>query len=171
MVQEAELRGTPGLVPEGDGWFIVNVSEARWKENPRFGKFCAFEGEARFPHFGLNIHLLEANQPACMYHRESQQEDFLVLSGSCRVIVEGVERELKQWDLVHCPPGTNHVFVGAADGPCAILMIGARGGEEEITYPVDAVALERGAGVTEETPDPRKAYEGTPPSVDIPSPW
>jgi quercetin dioxygenase-like cupin family protein len=42
--------------------------------------------------------------------------DFLVLSGEALLIVEGQERKL-QWDFVHCPPETRHVFVGAGDGP------------------------------------------------------
>ena len=32
-----------------------------------------------------------------------------------------------QWDYFHCPADTGHVFVGAGDGPCAILMIGLHG--------------------------------------------
>jgi hypothetical protein len=61
-----------------------------------------------------------------MYHWENDQEDFLVLAGEALLIVEGRERPLRQWDFVHCPPGTRHVFVGAGDGPCAVLAIGAR---------------------------------------------
>ena len=61
-----------------------------------------------------------------LYHEESNQEDFLVLHGECIAVIEEQERPLRQWDFVHCPPGTRHVFVGAGDGPCAILMIGAR---------------------------------------------
>lgn len=171
MVQEAQLNGSPGLIPEGAGWFIVNLRDARWKHSPRFGKFCSFEGGSRFPHFGLNVHILEAGQPACMYHRESMQEDFLVLWGTCRVIIEGQERALQQWDMVHCAPNTNHVFVGGTDGPCAILMIGSRHEPESIVYPVEPLAQKFGAGVDVETPDPRTAYLGTPPSADIPSPW
>jgi hypothetical protein len=41
-------------------------------------------------------------------------------------VIENEERRLKQWDFVHCPPMTEHVFVGAGDGPCAIVMVGAR---------------------------------------------
>ena len=33
-------------------------------------------------------------QPACLYHRESTQEGFLVLHGRCRVLIEGEERAL-----------------------------------------------------------------------------
>ena len=42
-----------------------------------------------------------------MYHRENDQEDFLVLAGEALAIVEGQERQLRRWDLVHCPAGTN----------------------------------------------------------------
>jgi Cupin domain len=53
-----------------------------------------------------------------MYHWETETEAFLVLSGEALLIVEGRKRPLRQWDFVHCPPGTNHVIVGAGDGPC-----------------------------------------------------
>jgi uncharacterized cupin superfamily protein len=96
-----------------------------------------------------------------MYHGEEDQEDFLVLHGECILIVEGEERALKAWDFVHCPPFTRHVFVGAGAGPCAILMIGGRRGTG-IVYPVDETALKYDAGVTEETPEPKVAYERFP---------
>ena len=53
-----------------------------------------------------------------MYHWESDQENFLVLFGEALLIIEGEERGLRQWDFVHCPPGTNHTIVGAGSGPC-----------------------------------------------------
>ena len=59
-----------------------------------------------------------------MYHAEDAQEGFFVLEGECLLIVEGEERRLKQWDYFHCPNGTEHITVGAGDGPCAILMLG-----------------------------------------------
>ena len=37
-----------------------------------------------------------------MYHAESCQEDFLVLTGTC-LVIEEEERELHTWDFVHCP--------------------------------------------------------------------
>jgi uncharacterized cupin superfamily protein len=163
MVPEAELERTDaGLVPKTAGWFIVNAKESRWIEHPTFGSGTTFEGEgeAGFKEIGVNIGVMEPGQPACMYHRENQQEDFLVLFGECVVIVEGQERRLKAWDFVHCPPETNHVFVGAGDGPCAVLSIGHRlpGDEEKLVYPVDDAALKHGAGVETETPDPKQAY-------------
>ena len=84
-------------------------------------------------------------EPNCLYHSESQQEAFLVLSGEGKLLVEGEERPIRQWDFVHCPAGTEHVFVGAGDGPCAILMIGARTPDEQLLYPVSELAARYGA--------------------------
>ncbi|MBA2359835.1 MAG: cupin domain-containing protein, partial [Actinobacteria bacterium] len=41
-----------------------------------------------------------------------------VLAGEAILIIEGDERPLRQWDFVHCPPGTRHAFVGTGTGPC-----------------------------------------------------
>jgi uncharacterized cupin superfamily protein len=158
MVPEARLdRTDDGLVPKGEGWFVVNAKQARWLEHEKFGSGTAFEGESKFKEIGVNISVLDPGQPLCMYHRENAQEDFLVLFGECLLLVEGEERPLNAWDFVHCPPWTNHVLVGAGVGPCAILALGSRA-NEEIVYPVEQVALKYGAGVEEETPDPKQAY-------------
>jgi hypothetical protein len=60
-----------------------------------------------------------------MYHWETDQEDFLVLSGEALLIIEGEERPLRQWDFVHCPPGTKHVIVGAGEFRCVVFAVGA----------------------------------------------
>jgi uncharacterized cupin superfamily protein len=158
MVPEAPLEKTEsGLVPKGKGWFVVNAKEARWLEHETFGSGTTFEGDPEFEQIGINIGVLEPGQPACLYHREDAQEDFLVLWGECLLLVEGEERRLKAWDFVHCPPWTEHVFVGAGDGPCGILAVGARG-REEIVYPVSELARRHGASAEQETPDAKEAY-------------
>jgi hypothetical protein len=50
------------------------------------------------------------------------------------------------------------VFVGAGDGPCAILMIGARVENEELIYPRSDLALRHNAGVEQETRSGKEAY-------------
>ena len=158
MADEAQFDQTEhGLVPRGDGWFVVNARDARWWHHDTFGPSVTFEGKARFPDFGINIQVLEPGQPNCMYHGENAQEDFLVLAGECLLLVEGEERPLKQWDFVHCPPWTQHVFVGAGDGPCAILMVGAHA-SAGVRYPVSQLATRYGASVEEETSDPERVY-------------
>jgi uncharacterized cupin superfamily protein len=161
MVERAKMSRTEhGLVPEGPGWYVLNAAEAEWGASDRHGKYCTFEGDTRFERFGVNIHTIAPGQAACMYHRESHQEAFLVLEGECLLLIEEEEIPLRRWDFVHCPPGTNHVFVGAGDGPCAILMIGDRTAERRITYPVSPVARKHGAGVERETDSPQEAYAG-----------
>jgi uncharacterized cupin superfamily protein len=159
MPEEAGLKQTEGgLVPEGEGWFVVNTREARWWHHETFGSSCVYEGDAGFREFGINIQVLEPGQPNCMYHGENAQEDFLVLSGECLLLVEGEERPLKRWDFVHCPAWTEHVFVGAGTGPCAILMVGARPKEAQLRYPVVEVARKHNAGVAKETSSGKEAY-------------
>ena len=171
MVGEARLvRRDGGLVPEGEGWFVVNARDARWWRHEAFGSATTFENEeeAPFKEFGINIQILAPGQPNCMYHGENAQEDFLVLYGECLLLVEGEERPLKQWDFVHCPSWTQHVFVGAGDGPCAIVMVGTRPKQEELVYPVAEVARKYNAGVEEETTSGRKAYARFPKSREEP---
>ena len=168
MVPEAPLEPSEGgLVPHGEGWFVVNAKDARWFEHNEFGVWTRFEGdgEAHFKQLGVNIGVLAPGQPACMYHREDEQEDFLVLSGECLLLVEGEERRLKAWDFFHCAPNTEHVFVGAGNGPCAILAVGTRT-DGDTVYPVSELARKYGAGVEEETPEPQSAYAKFNPPVE-----
>jgi uncharacterized cupin superfamily protein len=148
-------------MPAGEGWFVLNAREARWLEREGRSASCEFEGETEFPQIGIFLRVLTPGAPMAMYHWEADQEDFLVLSGEALLIIEGEERPLQQWDFVHCPPGTKHIIVGAGDGPCLVLAVGARdhqGGPGWGAYPVDQLALRHGAGVEEETSDASKAY-------------
>jgi uncharacterized cupin superfamily protein len=161
VVEEAALReATHGLTPEGEGWFVVNAREARWREWPLFGAWCAFEGKKRFPQFGINVSVLEPGEAIGLYHAEPRaQEGFLVVSGECVLLVEEEERQLRAWDFVHWPPGTAHMIVGAGTGPAVVVGVGARGRKHGgILYPVSAVAGRHGVSVAAETRDAREAY-------------
>src|SRR6266545_2097947 len=126
MPEAATVATDAGLVPAGEGWFVLNLLAAAWERKGEFGVRCRVEArDARFPRFGIAIHVLGPGQPNALYHAEETQEGFLVLAGECRAIVEGRERELRQWDYLHCPPNTPHVIVGAGEEPCVILMVGA----------------------------------------------
>jgi uncharacterized cupin superfamily protein len=160
-MEEARLVGTEGgLEPEGDGWFVVNVRDACWWRHQAFGAVCRFESREAmpFPDLGVNIRVLQPGQPNCRYHGESAQEALLVLDGECLLLVEGEERRLRAWDFVHLPAWTEHVVVGAGEGPCAVLMVGARKPDQALLYPVSELALRHGAGVERETTEPSEAY-------------
>ena len=81
-----------------------------------------------------------------------------MLAGECRLLVDGEERLLGPWDFFHSPPGTEHIFVGAGDGPCVILMAGARLETKKLHYPVSELAARYGASVEEETSDFEQVY-------------
>ena len=162
-VPEAPLQpADSGLVPAGAGWFVLNAADARWLDG-RFGAYTRFENRdvARFPQIGINVGVLQPGQPACMYHGEDEQEDFLVIQGECLLLIEEEERRLKAWDFVHCPAWTEHVFVGAGDGPCTLLAIGTRL-SDDVVYPESELAQRHGAGVAQATTDPAQAYAGVP---------
>ena len=147
MVPQAPLEQTEhGLFAAGAGWFVLNLRDVR--------------GFGHGP-----------GEPMAMYHWETDQEGFLVLSGEARLIIEGEERALRQWDFVHCPAGTRHVIVGAGDGHCVVFRFGARenptvrgpdgrlrGRDDWGAYTVDDAAVRHGAGVEEETTHAEEAY-------------
>jgi uncharacterized cupin superfamily protein len=160
MVQEARLEpNESGLEPVEDGWFVVNVRDVAWFTSDAFGSACRFESaQASFGELGVNLRVLEPGQPNCLYHGESNQEAFLVLHGEALLLVDGEERPLRQWDFAHLPPMTEHVAVGAGDGPCVILMVGARSEDEKLHYPVSELAARYGASAEQETDSPDEAY-------------
>src|SRR5262245_1854849 len=165
MVPEAPLEQTDtGLVPKGEGWFVLNAKESRWYHAEGRTAFCRFEGDVEFSQLGINVGVLGPGQPMAMYHWEADQEDFLVVSGEALLIIEGEERPLRAWDFVHCPPGTKHTIVGAGNGPCVVVAVGARDRSVDNPdwggYTVDDVALRHGAGVEQETNEPPEAYAG-----------
>jgi uncharacterized cupin superfamily protein len=163
VVPEAQLKSSDGgQEPAGEGWFVLNARDAKWLDG-HFGAYTRFEGrpQARFGQLGFNIGVLNPGQAACYYHGENEQEDFLVLQGECLLLIEGQERPLKQWDFVHCPPWTEHVFVGAGDGPCTLLAVGTRS-DGDVVYPRSDLAVQHKAGVERETREPDEAYAGIP---------
>jgi uncharacterized cupin superfamily protein len=172
-----EDRGS-GLAPADEGWFVVNVRDAEWLsseggEKRPSGSECSFEsGRAEFRELGIRLHVLPPGESNGLYHREDKQEDFLVLAGECILVVEGEERRMRAWDFFHSPAGTEHIFVGAGDEPCVILMVGARGDDWNVVYPVSDVAARHDASAHEETSDPESAYVAFEPSRRVrPSFW
>jgi len=155
------MRNTKnGPVVDGEGWFVVNARESRWRDVGPLGAYCTFEGKRRFPHFGINISVLEPGERIGMYHRENAQEAFLVLAGECTLIVEDQARPLTAWDFFYCAPGTPHVIAAGEGQSAVVLAVGGRGRGVGggVRYEVSAAAAECGASVAEETSEPSVAY-------------
>ena len=163
-VNEASSEETPyGRYITSDGWFVLNIADALAVRNDEKGG-ATYPLEARespFRDVGVRVAVLSPGEPNALYHAEGVQEGFLVLSGECTLIVEEEERSLREWDYFHCPADTRHVIVGAGDGPCSILMLGARP-DVELRYPVSEVAAKYGASAVKDTDDPDQAYADWP---------
>jgi uncharacterized cupin superfamily protein len=140
-------------VPE---WFVRNVADNDWWVNKKFGARTMLVPDDS--QVGARVHVLEPGKPSTLYHRESDQEGFLVVEGECLLIVEGEERPLRRWDYVHLAPGVTHGFVGAGEGPCVMVTLGGRSEDGSILYARDETAFRLGAGVEEDTDTPREAY-------------
>jgi uncharacterized cupin superfamily protein len=146
-------------MPDGDGWFVVNAREIRWREWGPLGVYCDFEGKRHFEKTGFTLAVLEPGKPSGMYHAESGQEDFFVLAGECVLVVEEQERELGPWDFFHSPPRTAHMIVGAGNDRAVVVAVGTRGlPRKGLVYPVSDAAARHGVSVAQETRDPAEAY-------------
>jgi uncharacterized cupin superfamily protein len=140
-------------------WFVRSVRDAKWWD---YGP-CGFVAELvpdDEAQIGVNLFVLEPGQPMSMYHRETDQEGFLVLSGEALLIVEDEERPLRQWDYFHCPPDVPHTIVGAGSRSSRILAIGGREHAKGDwgSYPYSELAMKHDASVEEETTDQDAAY-------------
>jgi uncharacterized cupin superfamily protein len=163
-VPEARIEQTgEGAEVVSPGWFVLNMADCAWTRDDKGGEWSTYgEPEGEFEQYGIGIHVLDPGQVNGLYHSESVQEDFLVLSGECLLLIEEQERRLKAWDFVHFAPGTRHICIGAGGGPCAILMVGARGPGKTLHYPVTELAQKHGVAAPEDTDDPRQAYREVP---------
>jgi uncharacterized cupin superfamily protein len=171
MVPEAKPARTEyGLVPSGEGWYVLGLRDAEWRHADGRGAVCLalddFEGERRAEELGVNPFVLGPGEAMAMYHWEADQEDFLVVAGEATLIVEGEQRQLRAWDFVHCPPNTKHVIIGAGTGPCVVIAVGARersSEPESLGFTADELARRHGVSVDEDTTDPDAVYGPLPP--------
>jgi uncharacterized cupin superfamily protein len=177
VVPEAQLKddGT-GLVAAGPGWFVLNARDARWLEKPGMGHSLPLTGideheaETLFPMLGMAIRVVGPGELSTTYHWETEQEDFLVLSGEGLLIVEGQERPVRRWEIVHCPPETRHAFVGTGDRPLVLLAASSRRFQKDGPwgfYSVDETAARHNASSPEETQDGSVAYARFEPSRGV----
>ena len=172
MAEEARLEHVGnGLVPTSDGWYVLNAREAAWATRDGFGARCSFAADGAnlrghevgfepwsIAQVGVNLMVVRPGCRSTLYHAETEQEDFLVLRGSCLALVEEQERRLRAWDQLHCPPGTRHALVNDGDAPLVVLMVGERSSAGGIVSPASEPAQRHGAGVETETHDPHEAY-------------
>ena len=110
------------------------------------------------PDVGVQLAVLEPGEPNSLYHWETETEAFFVISGEALLVVEGEERALRQWDFVYLPPKTDHVIVGAGEGPSVVLCMSSRENQQfgpYGEYPQNEVAAKHRASPKDaENPEP-----------------
>ena len=81
-MKEAGLKRTEtGLVPDGKGWFVLNLRDASWETMPRGGTWVSFQAQGVQQQVGVGVHVLPPGEPSARYHAEANQEGFFVLAG------------------------------------------------------------------------------------------
>ena len=108
-VKEASSEETPyGRYVTSKGWFVLNLADALAVRNEKKGgaMYPLEPRESPFGDFGARVRVVWPRDPNALYHAEGVQEGFLVFSGECTLIVEEVERPLRQWEGGDAPlPG------------------------------------------------------------------
>jgi mannose-6-phosphate isomerase-like protein (cupin superfamily) len=95
--------------------------------------------------------------------REYDEEGFLVLRGECLLVIEEQECDLAPGDFVYCPPGTDHILVGAGARACSSCSAPANDTESSSTQANRSRA--HAAPVDAETTSPAEAYRESPPWI------
>jgi uncharacterized cupin superfamily protein len=167
VVEESSPKPTEyGLVPQSGGWYVVNARETRWVGTDDLWRGAWLEPEEPWESLGFHLTVLDPGKPMAKYHAESNQEEFLIVSGECLLVIEGEERRLRPWDFVHCPPWTEHVLIGAGNGPSVIVAVSTRASGSRVRYIATDVAQRHGAAPPHDTESPREAYaDSSPPRI------
>ena len=62
-VPEAQLKQTDdGLIPQGEGWFVLNARDASWIRSEERGQDTDFEGAQEWAQLGFRIQVVAPGQ-------------------------------------------------------------------------------------------------------------
>lgn len=132
------FAGGPDSVPAMTDWKILNLKDDVENAAEQFG--LAPDLEARFGRKaleteggGFSYQRLAPNFVTPFGHRHRTQEEvYLVISGSGRAKLEDVEQELRQWDVLRVAPAVARGFAAGPDGMELFVVGFGEGGESEV---------------------------------------
>jgi mannose-6-phosphate isomerase-like protein (cupin superfamily) len=113
--------------PMSSSYTIVNLKQL---EDSAAGRATGVE--ARFArthldsaHLGVTYLRYQPDVRSQIAHSHREQEEaYVVVSGSGRVLLDEEERDLRQWDVVRCSPQTVRAFAAGPEG-LELIAIGS----------------------------------------------
>ena len=110
-----------------DRYTIVNIKEI---EDSVSGSVPEIEGRFGRRHLGsehLGVSYFRYApdfQSTAGHHHVSQEEAYVVVGGSGRILLDGEVRELRQWDVVRVDPPVVRAFAAGSDG-LEVIAVGS----------------------------------------------
>jgi len=92
------------------------------------GRFGRSKLDSRDLGVSLFSYAPNLRSPMAHHHRE-QEEAYLVVSGSGRVLLDGELQELRQWDVLRVAPGVVRAFEAGPEGLELVAIGGPRPGD------------------------------------------
>lgn len=111
------------------GFSVVNLLEVEDSVGERApgveGRFARKHMDSRDLGVSLFRYAPELRSPFAHAHRE-QEEAYVVVAGSGRILLNGEVRELRQWDVIRVAPEVVRAFEAGPDGLDVIAIGGPK---------------------------------------------
>ena len=158
---EAPVRMSKnGLVVDGEGWFVVNARESRWKDEGPLGSYSRSRASVASRTSESTSACSNPGSGSGCTTARTDRKRFSSSPVSARCSSKGEERRLAAWDFFYCAPQTEHIIVANTEQAAVLLAVGARGRGVGggLVYTVCKAAARHGASVVRETADASVAY-------------
>jgi hypothetical protein len=163
-VNEASSEETPyGRYITSDGWFVLNIADALAVRNDEKGgaTYPLEPRESPFRDVGIRVPSSRRANRTRSTTPKACRKGFSCSRASARSSWRRTNGRCGSGTTSTVQPVRASVIVGAGDGPCSILMLGARP-DVEVRYPVSEVAAKYDASAVKDTDDADEAYADWP---------
>jgi uncharacterized cupin superfamily protein len=100
-----------------------------------FGRVRDLEAIFQMRRFGVDVQTIAPGEQNAPYHvHEEEEEFFLVLEGTCKLLLDGEHHDLTAGDCVYTRPGQAHCFYNDGLTACMLLVSGTHCGRWDATY-------------------------------------
>lgn len=118
---------------------IVHTQDVPWlpkrfpNEEKLYGTYRSLTQHHSTEQFEVRITRLMPDEQNTKYHAHSRTEEwFYVLTGCCKVALDGRWFDIGARDSIHTSPGTMHMFRNASEQVCEIIMLGTNHEDDQV---------------------------------------